>query len=152
MNFDAANIEGFSTQAAVCRNSNGEIIKILTHISPPCSPVYGEALAAKLAGVLAYSLHLDKFILEGDYALVVLVLQNPALSVAWHIEQIIHDTLASFQVSSLWEARKINKSVNFCVHYVAYRVAARVIPGCIPFPPSSIPICSRKDLPPLYPP
>ena len=68
--------------------------------------MYGEVLATKLAGVLAYSLHLDKFILEGDSALVVLALQNPALSVAWHIEQIIHDTLASFQVSFLWEQER----------------------------------------------
>ena len=56
MNFDAAIKENLSTQAAVCRNSNGVIIKILTQVSPPCSPVYGEALAAKLAGVLASSL------------------------------------------------------------------------------------------------
>ena len=132
LNFDAANREGFSTQAVVCRNSNGEI-KILTQVSPPCSLVYEEALAAKLADVLAYLLHLHKFILEGDSTLVVLALQNPALSKTWHIEHIIHDTLGSFLVSSLWEARKINISANFCAHYVAYRVVARVIPGCIPF-------------------
>ena len=96
LNFGAAIKEGFSTQAAVCINFNGEIIKTLTQVSPPCSPVYGEALLAKLASVLAYSLHLDKFILEGDSALVVLALQNQALSVDWHIEHIIHDTLASF--------------------------------------------------------
>jgi hypothetical protein len=81
VNFDVAIQEGFFTQATVCRNSNGEIIKTLTQVSPPCSPVYGEAQAAKLAGVLANSLHLDKFILEGDSALVVFSLQNPALSV-----------------------------------------------------------------------
>jgi hypothetical protein len=58
--------------------------------------MYGKALAAKLAGALATSLHLDKFILEGDSALVVLALQIPTLSVDWHIEHIIHDTMANF--------------------------------------------------------
>jgi hypothetical protein len=93
LNFDAAIREGFSTQAAVYRNSNGEIIKTLTQVSPPCSPVYVEALAAKLAGVLANTLDLEKFILEGDSTLVVFALQNPALSVDWQFEHIIHDTL-----------------------------------------------------------
>jgi hypothetical protein len=45
INFDVAIREDFSTQAAVCRNSNGEIIKIITQVRPPCSPMYEEALA-----------------------------------------------------------------------------------------------------------
>ena len=90
--------------------------------------MYGEALAAKLAGALAISLHLHKFILEGDSALVVLALQILALSVDWHIENIIHDTLASFQVSFFWEARKINRSTNLCACYVAY-CRDKVYPG-----------------------
>jgi hypothetical protein len=145
VNFDAAIREDFSTQAAVCRNSNGVIIKTISQVSPPCSPVYGEAQAAKLAGVLADSLHLENFILEGDSALVVLALQNPALTTNWHIEHLINETLATLH-SSKWEARKINRSANFCAHYVAYRAVARVIPSCIPFsfPLSSIPICSGK--------
>ena len=73
VNFDATIREGFSTQAAIRRNSNGEIIKTLTQVSPSCSLVYGEAQAAKLAGVLANSLHLDKFILEEDSTIVVFV-------------------------------------------------------------------------------
>jgi hypothetical protein len=72
LDFDVVLREGFSTQASVCRNSNGEIIKTITQVSPPCSAVYGKALAAKLAGALATSLQLDKFILEGDSALVVI--------------------------------------------------------------------------------
>jgi hypothetical protein len=63
--------------------------------------VFGEAQATKLAGVLANSLHLDKFILAGDFALVVFSLQNPALCVDWHIEHLIYETFSSFQVSSL---------------------------------------------------
>jgi hypothetical protein len=133
VNFDAVFRDDFSTQAAVCRNSNGEIIKSLSQVSPPCSPVYGEAQATKLAGALAKSLHLEKFILEGDSALVVIALQNPVLSMDWHIDKLIHEALASIQVSSLWEARKINRSANFCAQYVAYRAAARVIPSCITF-------------------
>ena len=132
INFDAAIRKEFSTQATVCRNSNGEIIKILTQVRPSNSPVYGEALAAQLAGLLANSLQLDQFILEGDSAIVILSLNNPALSLDWHIEHVMYETLSNFQVSSHWEARKIHKSANFCIHYAAYRVAEKVISGCIP--------------------
>jgi hypothetical protein len=144
VNFDTAIHGAFSIQAAVCRNSEGQIIKAITQVSPPCSPVYGEALAAKLAS----------FILEGDSHIVILPLNNHALSIDWHIDHVISDTIASFQVSSNWEVRKINRSANFCAHYATYRAAARVIPGCIPYfsPPSSIQIYSGKDPPPLLPP
>jgi hypothetical protein len=81
VNFDTAIREGFSTQVAVCRNSKGEIIKAITQVSPPCSPVYGEALAAKLASVLVTYLQLDRFILEGDSDIVILSLNNPSLSI-----------------------------------------------------------------------
>ena len=154
VNFDVAIREDFSTQAAVCRNSNGLIIKMLYQVRPPCSPVYGEALAAQLAGALATSMKIDEFILEGDSSIVVSALQNPAHVLDWHIENVIIDTISSFSVSSLWEARKINRSANFCAHYMAYRTMARVLPGCIPSlvsPPSSIPICSGKDPPPPSP-
>ena len=152
VNFDAAIRENFSIQAAICRNSKGMIIKILTQVRPPCSPVYGEALVVKLAGVLASSLQLEKFILGGDSSIVVLTLQNPTLRLDWHLEHIINETLSSFLVSFLWEARKINRSANFCAHYVAYRAAATVLPGCIPSlssPPSSILICNGKIHPPF---
>jgi hypothetical protein len=151
VNIDATVREGYSTQAAICRNSIGEIIKVLTQVRPPYSPVYGEVLAAQLTGVLANSLHLDQFILEGDSSIVFLSLQNPSLSIDWHIENVINETLSSFQVSSTWEARKINGSVNFYVHYAAYRAATTVLPDYIPslFFPNSILICSGKDLPPF---
>jgi hypothetical protein len=53
--------ENFSTQVVVCRNSKGQIIKILTQFRPSYSPVYGEALAAQLAGVLAINGTLSSF-------------------------------------------------------------------------------------------
>ena len=132
INFDAAIKEDFPTQAVVCRNSNGEIIKILTQVRPPCSPVYGEALATQLADVLANSLQLDQFILEGDSAIVILSLNDPTLSLYWHIEHVMYETLSNFQVFSHWEVRKINKSAKFCTHYAAYKAVAMVLPGCIP--------------------
>jgi hypothetical protein len=58
VNFDATIREGYSIQATVYKNSNGEIIKVLTQVRPPYSPMYGEALAAQLAGVLVNLLHL----------------------------------------------------------------------------------------------
>jgi hypothetical protein len=150
VNFDTAIREGFSAQAAVCRDSNGVILKILSQIRPSCSPVVGEALAAQLASVLATSMKLDRVILEGDSSVVISSLQNPSYVMDWNIDLIIKDTLSIFSSSYVWEARKINRSANFCAHYAAYRAAARVLPGCIPSlnsPPSSIPICSGKDPP-----
>jgi hypothetical protein len=132
INFDAAIREDFSTQAVVCRNSKGDIIKILSQVHPTCCPVYGEALAALLASHLAASLQLEQFIIEGDSAIVIQSLINPAISLDWHINHVISETLSNFQTSSYWEARKVNRSANFCVHYAAYRAAVKVIPGCIP--------------------
>jgi hypothetical protein len=114
--------------------------------------VYGEA---QLAGVLANSLQLDQFILEGDSAIVILSLNDPTLSLDWHIEHVMYETLSNFQVSSHWEARNINRSVNFCAHYATYKVAARILSSCIPSlssPSKSIHICSGKDPPLLLPP
>jgi hypothetical protein len=108
------------------------ILKVLSQIRPSCSPVSGEALAAQLASDLASSLKLDRVILEGDSSVVISSLQNPSCVLDWHIDLIIQDTISSFPASSLWEARKINRSANFCTHYVAYRAATRVLPGCIP--------------------
>ena len=62
--------------------------------------MYGEALAAQLAGVLANSLQLDQFILEGVSAIVILSLNDPTLRLDWHIEQVMYETLSSFQVAS----------------------------------------------------
>jgi hypothetical protein len=72
VNFDVVFHEDFSIQVAVYGNSNGVIIKMLSQFRPPCSPVYGAALATQLAGVLGTSLKLNMFILEGDSILVVL--------------------------------------------------------------------------------
>ncbi|XP_059451120.1 lysM domain receptor-like kinase 10 [Corylus avellana] len=154
VNFDTAIRESFSVQAAVCRNSNGQIIKILSQVRPPCNPTYGEAQAALLAASLAASMHLDNFILEGDSSIVISSLQHPSIVLDWHIDHVITDTISLIPASSLWETRKVNRSVNFCAHHVAYRAAARVISGCIPSlfsPPLSIPICSGKDPPPSLP-
>jgi hypothetical protein len=93
--------------------------------------VYREALVGKLVGVLANSLQLDQFILEGDSAIVILSLNDPALSINWHIEHVMYETLSNFQVFSHWEARKINRNANFCAHYTAYKAVARVLPSCI---------------------
>jgi len=51
---------------SVCRDSIGSIIKCISLISSPCSPLYGEAIVALLAARLATSLGLSSFILEGD--------------------------------------------------------------------------------------
>jgi hypothetical protein len=114
--------------------------------------VNGEAQVAKLASMLVSSMQLNKFILEGESSTVISALHNSAFRLDFPYDHVISDTLLSFPVSSLWEARKISRNENFCSHYVAYRAAARVPLGCIPslsFPPSSIQIYSEKDPPPL---
>jgi hypothetical protein len=135
INFDTAIRDRFSVQAAVCRDSHGSILKVISQISPPCTPNYGEAQGALLATSLAASLHLSNFIIEGDSLIVITALQFPALTFDWHIEKLILDTIALLPPSSKWEAKKINRSTNFCAHHVAYWAAARVLSGCIPISP-----------------
>jgi hypothetical protein len=50
---------------------------MISQISSPCLPNYGEALAARLAISLATSLNLEKFIIEGVSQVVILSLQHP---------------------------------------------------------------------------
>ena len=132
VNFDTAIRDEFSTQAAVCRNSNGNIIKILSQVRPPCSPVLGEAQAALLACSLAVSLNLKNFVIEGDSASVITALQDPSLILDWQIDHIICNIFSLIPTSSTWNARKANRSANFCAHYVANRAAVGFISNGIP--------------------
>jgi hypothetical protein len=94
---------------------------------------------------------LNNFILEGVSHVITDALMSPALNTNALFYHVIQETITRFPPSSLWEAKYISRSQNFCALYVAYRAAARVLPGCIPSLnslPSSIPICSGKD-PPL---
>jgi hypothetical protein len=112
--------EHFSAQATVCRDHSGIIIKASSKISPPCDLNYGEALAAHLTLSLATSLQLKNFTLEGDSQIVISTLNFPAITFDCHIEHVIASSLSLFPTSPSWEARKINKSINFCAHHVAY--------------------------------
>jgi hypothetical protein len=138
VNFDTSIRDQFSAQAVVCRNSKGNIVKVISQINPSCDPNYGEALAAQLAVSLAASMNLKNFIMEGDSLVVITALQNPSITQDWHIESIIANTLTLLPAPSLWKAKKVNRSANFCAHHVAYWAAARVHSVCIPtyFPPS----------------
>jgi hypothetical protein len=96
---------------------------------------------------------LNNFILEGVSHVITDALMSPALNTNALFYHVIQETITRFLPSSLWDAKYISRSQNFCALYMVYRAAARVIPGYIPFlnsPPSSIPICSGKD-PPLFP-
>jgi hypothetical protein len=66
INFDTAIRDYFSMQAEVCNSSQGCILRMTSHLYPPCHQNYGEVLAAKLAVSLASSLQLDHLILESD--------------------------------------------------------------------------------------
>jgi hypothetical protein len=151
INFDTAIKGNFSAQAAVCRDSDGKIIKAISQISPPCDPTFGEALAALLAASLAVSLKLKSFTIEGDSLLVISALKLPSISLDWKIEKVISDFFLLVPASPTWEARKVNKSANFCAHHVAYWAAARVYSGYIPtlFPPSlpSLSVVEKIHLP-----
>jgi hypothetical protein len=95
--------------------------------------VNGEALAAKLAAELASIMQQKKFILEGESSTVIAALHNLVPRLDSPFDHVIKDTILSFSDSSLWEARKIFRNENFYAHYVAYKAAARVPLGCIPF-------------------
>jgi hypothetical protein len=117
INFDTAIRDHFSTQAAICRDHTGFILKAVSQISPPCSPSYGEAQGALLAASLASSLHLSQFVIEGD-SYCYFCFTVPCYHHYWHIEWLIKDTLALLPPSSKWEAKKINRSANFCAYHV----------------------------------
>ncbi|XP_059451183.1 uncharacterized protein LOC132181985 [Corylus avellana] len=157
VNFDIATADHFSVQVAVCRDANGQIIKTLYQFSPTYEHAYREAQAALLAAKLATSLKIESFVLEGISDIVISSLQQPSTVLDWQIASLISDVISLIPSSSHWEARKVNRSANFCAHYVAYWAAARVFSGCIPTffspfsPPISIPICSGKDPPPTLP-
>jgi hypothetical protein len=119
INFDTAIRDNFFAQAAICRNSDGTIIHMASLISPPCSPNLGEALAAQLAISIASSSSFDRFILEGDSLVVIQSLKSPLTDQDWRISPVIFSSLQNIPSDSLWEARKINKSANFCTHSIA---------------------------------
>ena len=93
----------------------------------------GEALAAKLVISLACSLSLDQFILEGDYAVVIQAFNHPNSDFDWRISPIILESLDFIPSASSWEAKKISRSANFCVHLVVCWVVARSHSSSIPF-------------------
>jgi hypothetical protein len=62
INYDTAIRDTLSTQAAICKDSRGYIIKYFS----PYTLIFGEALPALLANHLAIPPSLSHFILEGD--------------------------------------------------------------------------------------
>jgi hypothetical protein len=80
----------------------------------------GEVLAANLAVSLAVSQNIQRFILEGDSQIVILALQQPKIAQDWRISSTIYHTIDYIPVDFFWTARKINRSANFCAHYVAH--------------------------------
>jgi hypothetical protein len=69
---------------------------MISQFQPPYSPIYGAALAAHLAGFLASSLKLNKYILEGVSNVIMSTLKSPTHFRDGQIEHVIHDTLTSF--------------------------------------------------------
>ena len=120
---------------------------MIFQISPPCLPNVGEALAALLGVSLASQLYIDQFILEGDSKVVVSALQHPQISKDRRISNSISDILGSISRASFWEAKKVNRSANFCAHYVARLGRSQIFSSSIPFSSlslSSIPLDSAK--------
>ena len=76
ISFDTAIRDSVSAQAAICRDSKGQVLRVFSQISPSCSPNVGKALAAQLVISLASSFSIDCFILKGDSKVVVHTLQN----------------------------------------------------------------------------
>jgi hypothetical protein len=131
----------------ICRDSQGQVLHLSSQISPPCSPNVGEARAAQLACYVATALSYNHFILEGDSEVVIHALNNPNSARDWRISSIILDCLDSIPDASIWEAKKIKRSSNFCAHSIARWAAASSHSGSIPFDsiPSLSPSPSRGD-------
>ena len=104
---------------------------MLSKISPTCTPNVGEARAAQLACTLATNLSFEQFILKGDSKVVVHTLQNLNSIRDWRISSVILNILDSIPISSIWEAKKNKRSVNFYAHSVARWAAARSHSGSI---------------------
>jgi hypothetical protein len=137
INFDTAIRDSFSAQAVICHDSQGQVLHMSSQISPPCSPNVGEARAAQLACSVAAALSYNHFILEGDFEVVIHALNNPNSARDWRISSIILDCLDSIPNASVWEAKKINRSFNFCAHSIARWAVTRSHSGSILF--NSIP-------------
>jgi hypothetical protein len=81
-------------------------------------------LAAQLDISLACSFNYDRFILESDSAVVIQALNQTSSNSDWRISPIIMTSLDNIPYTSFWEARKVNRSANFCAHLVARWAAA----------------------------
>ena len=88
-------------QAAVCRDSKGKIVKAISQVSPHCDPTFGEALVARLATSLAASLQLKFFSFVGDSKIIIAALTSPFITLDWHIEFVIANTLSMLPTASL---------------------------------------------------
>jgi hypothetical protein len=133
INFDTTIREQFSAKSLVCRDSTGAI--------------YMEASAALLAAQLSLSLKLPSVIFEGDSLMVTLAINNPSITQDWRISSIILDFLSTIPSSTSWSASHINRSANFCTHYIANWAATRFFSSCILIPSSfsiSFPPCLGK--------
>jgi hypothetical protein len=67
-------------------------------------------------------------------------------------DHIIWNIFSLIPASSTWKAKKVNRSVNFYAHYVAYRAAVGASSNCIPSlssPPPPFPFVAEKIHPPL---
>jgi hypothetical protein len=76
-------------------------------------------LAAQLAISLACSFNYDRFILEGNSAVVIQALNQTSSNTDWWISPIIMTSLDNISSTSFWEVRKVNRSANFCADSVA---------------------------------
>jgi hypothetical protein len=111
INCDTTIRDSFFAQIAVSRDSSGSIIKCISFISSPCSPLYGKALVSLLAARLAISLDLFNFIL--DSLIVTLALQLPAITQDWSIASNISIIHSILHLTTSWTTSKVNQSANF---------------------------------------
>jgi hypothetical protein len=112
INYDTAIISNFSAQAAVCWDLTGAIIQTILRISPPCTPLFGEATTALLAAQLCLSLRPSHVTFAGDSLTVNLAINNPTIIQDWRISSIISDFSATIPATTSWTTSNINRSAN----------------------------------------
>jgi hypothetical protein len=150
INYDTSIRINFSTQAAVWRDSNGAIIQCITKISPPRTPLYGEATTTLLAAQLCLSMQLSHVIFKDDSLTINLAINNPTITQHWRISSIISDFTSAIPPSTSWSASNINRSSNFYAHHVVNWAATRfsssyILTSSLSLLSATIPPCFGMD-------
>lgn len=105
--------------AAVCRNSNGEVLCIRTQKTRGRDPIEGEALAARLAFALAADFQDIDIVIGGDALLLVEQVENLNIQADWIIDAEVSTMRALLQNHANWSIHWSPRDGNYLAHNIA---------------------------------